>query len=150
MQREPKNTLLHYNAMPADQYASRRPIRAGCRETATRIPQRNLGFFLTNILFRISNENRRTLRCKTRSGRVLTENRIFGKKPQKSRPKKKRGKNLTKTTETEDHFVDNKTLVALDKTLIRKTLYIWGLTCQHAGVTKNTLLRHNARPGGIL
>ena len=102
------------------------------------------------MLFRISNENRRTLRCKTRSGRVLMENRIFGKKPQKSRPKKKRGKNLTKTTEAEDHFVDSKTLVAFDKTLIGGALYIWGLTCQRAGVTKNTLLRYNARPGVIL
>ena len=74
------------------------------------------------------------------------ENRIFGKEPQKSRPKKKRGKNLTKTTETEDHFVDSKTLVAFDKTLIGKSLYIWGLTCQDAGMTKNTLLRYNAMP----
>ena len=63
------------------------------------------------------------------------ENRAFGKKPQKARPKKRRGKNLTKTTETEDHFVDRKTLVAFDKTLIGKSLYIWGLTCQRAEVT---------------
>ena len=60
------------------------------------------------------------------------ENRTFGKKPQKARPKKKRGKNLTKTTEAEDDFVDRKTLIALDKTLIGKSMYIWGLTCQHA------------------
>ena len=75
------------------------------------------------------------------------ENRIFGKKLQKSRPKEKRAKNLIKTIEAEDHFVDRKTPIAFDKTLIGKPLYIWGLTCQHAGVTKNTLLRYNARPG---
>jgi len=77
------------------------------------------------------------------------ENRTFGKKPQKARPKKKRGKNLTKTTETEDHFVDRKTLVALDKTLIGKSLYIWGLTCQHEGVTNKyafTLQRNASGP----
>ena len=103
------------------------------------------------MFFRISTENDRTLRCKTRSVRVVMENRTFDEKPQKARPKKKRGKNLTKTTETEDHFVDRKTLVAFDKTLIGKSLYIWGLTRQHAEVAnKYPFTLQNAMPADQL
>ena len=92
---------------------------------------------LNDVFFQISNENRRTLRCKTRSGRVVTENRTFDQKPQKARPKKKRGKNLIQTTKAADDFVDRKTLIAFDKTPIGKSLLcIWGLTCQRAEMTK--------------
>ena len=86
--------------------------------------------FLTNVLFRISKQNRRTLRCKTRSGRVVTENRNFGRKTQKTRPKKKRGKNLDKTTETETtqpartqrNAQRNKTWILTDQ---KSTKYRW-------------------------
>ena len=92
---------------------------------------------MSDVFFRIPNENRRTLRCKTRSRRLVTENRTFEQKPQKARPKKKPGKNLTKTTKTADDFVDRKTLIAFDKTPMGKSLLrIWGLTCQRAELTK--------------
>ena len=105
-----------------------------------------------NVFFRIPNQNRRTLRCKTRSGCALTENRNFGKKPQKTRPKKKRGKNLIKTTEVETRqtksrhaaetrrktttqagsdFIDRKKPIGLDKNAHRENAAHWELTCQH-------------------
>jgi len=94
--------------------------------------QRKLAL-LTIVFLRNSNENRRTLRCKTPSVRAGTENRGFGKKPQKTRPKKKRGKNLPKTTQAEDGFAERKTMIAFDTTLVAKTIGRMGIdmpTCR--------------------
>jgi hypothetical protein len=54
-------------------------------------------FAFKQLFFRISKRNRRTLRCKTRSARVVMENLNCSKKPQKERPKRERGKNQNKT-----------------------------------------------------